>query len=104
MDGKHKRWHAWVAGAISSLGSLTETRSNRLALGQQLTVRWVIALKVCSLITSYSGLHGMYRSCKSRNWISIPYGEFVIFGLACGQIMYAWIMSPDTIPKAYNDW
>ncbi|TIB92028.1 hypothetical protein E3Q19_02103 [Wallemia mellicola] len=89
MDGKHKRWHAWVAGAISSLGSLIETRSNRLALGQQLTVR---------------GLHGMYRSCKSRNWISIPYGEFVIFGLACGQIMYAWIMSPDTIPKAYNDW
>ncbi|TIA82736.1 hypothetical protein E3P84_02193 [Wallemia ichthyophaga] len=88
-DGEHKRWHAWVAGAVSSLGSLAETRGNRLALGQQLTVR---------------GLQGMYRSCKARNWISIPHGEFLIFGLACGQIMYAWIMSPDTIPKAYNDW
>lgn len=38
-DGRHKRRHSWIAGAISSFGALVELRKNRLALGQQLTVR-----------------------------------------------------------------
>lgn len=64
-DGEHKRWHAWVAGAVSSLGSLAETRGNRLALGQQLTVRWVIDIASRKL-PSHTTFQVVFRVCIDR--------------------------------------
>lgn len=38
-DPRSKVWHAYVAGAISGLAILAETKDNRIGLAQQLVVR-----------------------------------------------------------------
>jgi hypothetical protein len=74
-QGKEERWHAPVAGAISSLALLAERKEARLALAQQVFVR---------------GLQGLYHRFQKRG-LHIPHGDVLLFGLACGQIMYAFV-------------
>ena len=50
------------------------------------------------------GLQGSYNLYTPRFGIHIPHGDILLFGACCGQIMYAWLCSPETIPKEYNDW
>ena len=50
------------------------------------------------------GLQGSYNLYTPRFGIHIPHGGILLFGACCGQIMYAWLCSPETIPKEYNDW
>ncbi|EST06359.1 Transmembrane protein [Kalmanozyma brasiliensis GHG001] len=88
-DPRSKIWHAYVAGAISALAVLVETADNRISLAQQLFVR---------------GLEGQYNVAHERGLINIPYGAVITFGLACGQIMWAWLEAPESLDKGYRRW
>ncbi|CAD6930523.1 unnamed protein product [Tilletia controversa] len=88
-DPRSKIWHAYVAGAVSALAVLAERKETRVTLAQQLFVR---------------GLEGSYNVMHAKNWISIPHGAVLVFGIACGQIMYAWLHAPDTLPRSYVAW
>ena len=70
-------WHAGVAGGISGLAIAAEKPSRRITIGQQLLVR---------------GLQGQFNVAKSKGY-SIPHGSVLLFGAACGQIMYSWLVS-----------
>ncbi|KAF5354601.1 hypothetical protein D9758_011180 [Tetrapyrgos nigripes] len=85
-----QRWHAAFAGAIAGgLGVLWEKKSRRVTIAQQLFVR---------------GLQGSYNSWSTNRGISIPHGDVLLFSLVCGQIMYAWLLRPDSLPKGYRLW
>ncbi|KAJ1032545.1 hypothetical protein NDA16_000568 [Ustilago loliicola] len=88
-DPRSKVWHAYLAGAISALAVLVETHENRVSLAQQLFVR---------------GLEGSYNVAHERKPINIPHGAVITFGLACGQIMWAWLEAPDSLPRSYRNW
>lgn len=84
-----RRWQAAVAGAVGSLGLLWETQARRTGVAQQMFVR---------------GLQGTYNSYAPVVGINIPHGDVLLFGLCCGQIMFAFLLSPETIPREYNNW
>ncbi|KII94245.1 hypothetical protein PLICRDRAFT_100242 [Plicaturopsis crispa FD-325 SS-3] len=87
--GRIEPWHAPLAGAISGLAVLAEKKANRITVSQQLFVR---------------GLQGMYNIAHKRGLVNIPHGDVLLFGLSCGQIMYGWLISPESLPKWYNQW
>ncbi|EJD01717.1 uncharacterized protein FOMMEDRAFT_142253 [Fomitiporia mediterranea MF3/22] len=84
-----RRWHAVVAGALSGLAVLFEKKSRRVTIAQQLFVR---------------GLQGSYNALSTRHNIKIPHGDVLVFALCCGQIMYGFLLRPDTIPPSYSTW
>ncbi|TDL24870.1 hypothetical protein BD410DRAFT_65350 [Rickenella mellea] len=85
-----RRWHAILAGAVAGgFGVLFEKKGRRVVISQQLFVR---------------GLQGSYNAFTERRGIHVPYGAVFAFSLACGQIMYAFLMRPDTIPPSYSTW
>ncbi|WVQ73232.1 hypothetical protein IAR50_002798 [Cryptococcus sp. DSM 104548] len=84
-----RRWQAAVAGAVGSLALLWETKGRRTGVSQQMFVR---------------GLQAAYNQYTPRLGIHIPHGDVLLFGACCGQIMFAFLMSPETIPKEYNNW
>ncbi|KAJ3555565.1 hypothetical protein NP233_g12179 [Leucocoprinus birnbaumii] len=85
-----RRWHAALAGAVAGgLAISWEKRSRRGLIAQQLFVR---------------GLQGSYNSYTTRKGIRVPHGDVLVFTLACGQIMYAFLMRPDTLPRSYRAW
>ncbi|KZS87541.1 hypothetical protein SISNIDRAFT_491000 [Sistotremastrum niveocremeum HHB9708] len=87
---KTKRWHAVLAGLIAGgLGVSFEARSRRLVIAQQMFVR---------------GLQGGYRAYTRDRGIQIPHGDVLVFALCCGQILYAFLLRPDTIPRSYVSW
>lgn len=87
-EGEH-RWHAAVAGAVGSFAVLWETASRRRGVAQQMFVR---------------GLQASYNQYSPRLGVNIPHGDVILFGLCCGQIMYAYLLAPETIPREYNAW
>jgi len=50
------------------------------------------------------GLQGSWNYWSRRLNIRIPHGDVIVFSLSCGQIMYAFLMNPATIPRSYNLW
>lgn len=66
-----------------------ETRPNRVAVGQQMFVR---------------GLQGSYNAFTSKRGIKVPHGDVLVFTLCCGQILYGFLLRPDTLPHSYNKW
>ncbi|WRT67803.1 uncharacterized protein IL334_004777 [Kwoniella shivajii] len=88
-DEGERRWQAAVAGAVGSLGLLWESTSRRTGVAQQMFVR---------------GLQASYNQYTPRFGIHIPHGDLLVFGACCGQIMFAWLLSPETIPKEYSAW
>ncbi|CAE6474779.1 unnamed protein product [Rhizoctonia solani] len=83
------RWHALVAGALAGLAVAFETPDRRLTIAQQIFVR---------------GLQGSYNYWSKLFGIRIPFGDVMVFSLCCGQIMYAFLLSPSTIPRSYRVW
>jgi hypothetical protein len=77
-DPRSKVWHAYVAGAVSAVAVMVETKDSRVSLAQQLLVR---------------GLEGTYNVAHEKKYINIPHGAVLAFGMACGQIMWAWLVS-----------
>ncbi|KAL7423098.1 hypothetical protein Q5752_002397 [Cryptotrichosporon argae] len=84
-DEGERRWQAAVAGAVGSLGLLFETAGRRTGVAQQMFVR---------------GLQATYNQLG----FDMPHGELLVFGMCCGQIMFAWLLSPETMPKEYSQW
>ncbi|KAJ7496788.1 hypothetical protein FB451DRAFT_1208789 [Mycena latifolia] len=85
-----RRWHSALAGVISGgFAIFWEKPSRRAVIAQQVFVR---------------GLQGTYNSLSDKWGISIPYGAVIVFSLACGQIMYAFFLRPDTLPRSYVNW
>ncbi|KAJ7717024.1 hypothetical protein B0H16DRAFT_1612354 [Mycena metata] len=85
-----RRWHAALAGAIAGgLAILWEKKGRRVVVAQQMFVR---------------GLQGTYNSYSERFGFHIPYGSVMVFSIACGQILYAFTMRPDTLPRSYINW
>lgn len=50
------------------------------------------------------GLQASYNSLALAHDFSVPYGDILVFGFCCGQIMFAFLLSPETIPAEYNSW
>lgn len=52
------------------------------------------------------GLQATYNAYSQRTGLQIPdgIGSILVFGLSCGQIMFAFLLSPETIPPEYNSW
>ncbi|KAG8786646.1 hypothetical protein FRC15_010986 [Serendipita sp. 397] len=87
---KGRRWHAALAGAIAGgLAVLWEKQDRRLGIAQQLFVR---------------GLQGSWNAFSEKKGIKIPFGSVIVFSMCCGQIMYSWLLRPDTIPRSYSTW
>ncbi|KAG8860496.1 hypothetical protein FRB96_003750 [Tulasnella sp. 330] len=86
----YKRWHAAVAGTVAgAVAILMEQKSNRLAVSQQMFVR---------------GLQGTFNVWSERTGVTVPFGSVWVFAFCCGQIMYGFMLRPDTVPPAYNSW
>jgi hypothetical protein len=85
-----RRWHALLAGFLSGFVSiLLEARSRRNTISQQMFVR---------------GLQGWWNEFAYKKGVKIPNGDVLVFGLACGQIMWAFLMREETLPRSYNVW
>lgn len=84
------RWHSAIAGAIAGgLAIMFEKKSRRTVIAQQLFVR---------------GLQGSYNASSQRYGFKLPYGDVLVFSLACGQILYGFLLRPDTLPRSYVTW
>ncbi|KAA1466654.1 hypothetical protein DENSPDRAFT_767742 [Dentipellis sp. KUC8613] len=87
---KTRRWHAIVAGAVAGgLAIAFEKRSRRVTIAQQLFVR---------------GLQGSYNAFSDKHGFHIPHGDVIVFSLMCGQILYGFLLRPDTLPRSYVTW
>lgn len=90
MRKKTRQWYAVVAGALAGgFGVMFEKKGRRVTIAQQLFVR---------------GLQGSYNALSTRHNIKIPHGDVLVFSLCCGQIMYGFLLRPDTIPPSYSAW
>ncbi|BGP53411.1 hypothetical protein JCM8202v2_000970 [Rhodotorula sphaerocarpa] len=87
--GHSERWHAALAGFVSGLSVIAEKPSRRVTIGQQLFVR---------------GLQGHYNLLKSQGRVRVKNVSVLVFGFACAQIMYSWLLAPEALPSGYRRW
>ncbi|KAG0212528.1 hypothetical protein BGX28_006126 [Mortierella sp. GBA30] len=73
-----------VAGAIAGLAILIETHERRVTFAQQMFIR---------------SMQGLYNAGKYRGQFSFRHGDALLFAIGSAQVMYAYTMHPDTIPK-----
>ncbi|KAI0684187.1 hypothetical protein BC835DRAFT_1310648 [Cytidiella melzeri] len=84
------RWYSVIAGAVAGGAAiLCEKNGRRLTIAQQLFVR---------------GLQGSYNAFSTKHNFKIPHGDVIVFSLCCGQILYGFLLRPDTLPRAYVHW
>ncbi|KAH9919707.1 uncharacterized protein B0H18DRAFT_1096075 [Fomitopsis serialis] len=85
-----RRWYSVLAGsAAGAISVCFEKKSRRVAIAQQMFVR---------------GLQGSFNAFSQTHGVSIPHGDVLMFGLCCGQIMYAWLVRPETLDRGYDMW
>ncbi|GJJ75846.1 hypothetical protein EMPS_08204 [Entomortierella parvispora] len=84
--GTDDRINGAVAGAIAGLAILIESHERRVSFAQQMLVR--------------AG-QGVYNAGKHRGVFSFRHGDAALFALACGQVLYAYTMQPESIPPEY---
>lgn len=81
-----------IAGGIAGLSVFSQTRDS-----------W----RTISLYTFARLLQCMYNGLKERNYFqwtnSFTHGDTILFALSSAQIMYAYVMRPNTLPKSYFD-
>lgn len=88
-DPRSKVWHAYVAGAVSSLALLLQDTSFYRGFAPQLFVR---------------GLEGTFRLASSHGLIHIPHGDVLTFGIANVIIMSTWCSHDEDLPRSYKVW
>ncbi|KAI0329609.1 hypothetical protein GY45DRAFT_1304427 [Cubamyces sp. BRFM 1775] len=88
---KRTRWwySAFAGAAAGAIAIMFEKKSRRVGIAQQMFVR---------------GLQGSFNAMSDKHGFKIPHGDVIVFTLCCGQIMYAFLMRPDTLPRSYNKW
>ncbi|KAF9187315.1 hypothetical protein BGZ51_001405 [Haplosporangium sp. Z 767] len=84
--GTDDRINGAVAGAIAGLAILIESHERRVTFAQQMLIR--------------AG-QGVYNAGKHRGVFSFRHGDAALFALACGQVLYAYTMQPESIPPEY---
>ncbi|CAD6223740.1 unnamed protein product [Miscanthus lutarioriparius] len=91
---KETPYNAILAGSVAGLAILAlDDSSRRRTLSLYLLAR----LAQCA-----------YNSAKSKNkfhfWGSHwRHGDALLFSLACAQVMYAFVMRPESLPKSYQE-
>ncbi|KAH9815816.1 hypothetical protein DFH28DRAFT_966970 [Melampsora americana] len=81
------RWAASIAGGVSGLALLAQTKEERLNLAPNLLCR------------------GLYTLAKHHPLIkNFAYGDLLLFGISNAQIMSAFVMAPETLPAWYWHW
>jgi len=88
-DPRVRSWHAYVAGAASSVAFFVESKSVVRSLTLQIFVR---------------GLEGTYRHARANGMPGIPHGEILVFGLANIQIIMSWLGAPQFLDRGYRVW
>lgn len=86
--------NAILAGSVAGLSILALDDSSR---------RRTLALYLAARLAQCA-----YNSAKSKNKFHLwgshwRHGDSLLFALACAQVMYAFIMRPETLPKSYQD-
>ncbi|KAL8232132.1 hypothetical protein R6Q57_001910 [Mikania cordata] len=83
-----------LAGSVASLSILALDDSNQ---------RRTLALYLLARLAQCA-----YNSAKSKNkfhlWgSSWRHGDTLLFALSCAQVLYAFVMRPESLPKSYHD-
>ncbi|KAK1325279.1 hypothetical protein QJS10_CPA01g02828 [Acorus calamus] len=86
--------NAILAGSVAGLSILALDGSSR---------RRTLALYLLARLAQCA-----YNSAKSKNKFHLwgshwSHGDSLLFSLACAQVMYAFVMRPESLPKAYQD-
>ncbi|XP_041021537.1 uncharacterized protein LOC121262909 [Juglans microcarpa x Juglans regia] len=84
--------NAILAGSVAGLSILALEDSNR---------RRTLALYLLARLAQCA-----YNSAKSKNKFQGSHwrhGDSLLFALACAQVMYAFVMRPESLPKSYQD-
>ncbi|KAI3458375.1 hypothetical protein Pfo_015038 [Paulownia fortunei] len=86
--------NAILAGAVSGLSILALDDSSR---------RRTLALYLLARLAQCA-----YNSAKSKNKFHLwgshwSHGDTLLFAIACAQVMYAFVMRPESLPKSYQD-
>ncbi|GMJ13998.1 hypothetical protein like AT5G51150 [Hibiscus trionum] len=86
--------NAILAGSIAGLSVLAIDDSNR---------RRTLALYLLARVAQCA-----YNSSKSKNKFHLwgshwNHGDSLLFSLACAQVMYAFVMRPESLPQSYQD-
>ncbi|KAI1315480.1 hypothetical protein EDD11_000712 [Mortierella claussenii] len=84
--GVDDRINGAIAGAIAGLAILIESHERRVTFAQQMFIR---------------SMQGVYNAGKYRGQFSFRHGDALMFAIGSAQIMYAYTMYPDTIPKEF---
>ncbi|KAJ4845321.1 hypothetical protein Tsubulata_042071 [Turnera subulata] len=91
---KETPFNAILAGSVAGLSVLALDDSNR---------RRTLALYLLARVAQCA-----YNSAKSKNKFHLwgshwRHGDSLLFALACSQVMYSFVMRPESLPKAYQD-
>ncbi|KAJ9140047.1 hypothetical protein P3X46_030734 [Hevea brasiliensis] len=91
---KETPFNAILAGSVAGLSVLALDDSNR---------RRTLALYLLARVAQCA-----YNSAKSKNRFHLwgshwRHGDSLLFAFACAQVMYAFVMRPESLPKAYRD-
>ncbi|KAJ4956892.1 hypothetical protein NE237_013675 [Protea cynaroides] len=83
-----------LAGSVAGLSILALHDSSR---------RRTLALYLLARLAQCA-----YNSAKSKNKFHLwgshwKHGDSLLFALACAQVMYAFVMRPESLPKSYQD-
>ncbi|XP_065871941.1 uncharacterized protein [Euphorbia lathyris] len=86
--------NAILAGSVAGLSVLALDDSGR---------RRTLALYLSARLAQCA-----YNSAKSKNKFHLwgshwRHGDSLLFALACAQVMYCFVMRPESLPKAYHD-
>ncbi|PSS32451.1 Transmembrane protein like [Actinidia chinensis var. chinensis] len=91
---KETPFNAILAGSLAGLSILALDDSNR---------RRTLALYLLARLAQCA-----YNSAKSKNKFHLwgshwQHGDSLLFALACAQVMYSFVMRPESLPKSYQD-
>ncbi|KAI9176611.1 hypothetical protein LWI28_005039 [Acer negundo] len=86
--------NAILSGSIAGLSVLALDDSNR---------RRTLALYLLARLAQCT-----YNSAKSKNKFHLwgshwKHGDSLLFAIACAQVMYSFVMRPESLPKSYQD-
>ncbi|GAV73390.1 hypothetical protein CFOL_v3_16876 [Cephalotus follicularis] len=91
---KETPFNAILAGSVAGLSILALDDPNR---------RRTLALYLLARVAQCA-----YNSAKAKNKFHLwgshwRHGDSLLFAIACAQVMYAFVMRPESLPKSYQD-